>query len=109
VQRMGMVLRIRPEFVEEYKRLHADAWPEVLEALSGANLTNYSIYLNEPELLLFSYWEYTGDDFASDLGKALVAPRMEDWWNLCAPMHEPFESRKEGEWWSMMEEIFHLP
>ena len=30
-------------------------------ALSAANIHNYSIYLREPENLLFGYWEYTGD------------------------------------------------
>ena len=31
MQRMGMVIGIAPEDIAEYKRLHADAWPEVLE------------------------------------------------------------------------------
>jgi L-rhamnose mutarotase len=105
---MGQVVSLRPESVEEYKRLHRDAWPEVLTALSTANLRNYSIFLREPENLLFSYWEYEGDDFAADMQAMLGAPRVQDWWNLCAPMHDPFPTRAPGEWWAPMSEIFHL-
>ncbi|TIO93096.1 MAG: L-rhamnose mutarotase, partial [Mesorhizobium sp.] len=31
MQRMGMVLGLKPEKVEEYVRLHAAVWPDVLE------------------------------------------------------------------------------
>ncbi|MEQ8949978.1 L-rhamnose mutarotase, partial [Parvibaculum sp.] len=27
-QRMGMVIAVKPGKIAEYKRLHADAWPE---------------------------------------------------------------------------------
>lgn len=57
--RMGFCLNLRPGTVEEYKRLHANVWPEVLDAIARANITNYSIFLKEPENLLFGYWEYT--------------------------------------------------
>ena len=44
MQRMGMVLGLKPEKVEEYKRLHAAVWPEVLAMISACNIRNYSIY-----------------------------------------------------------------
>ena len=67
VQRMGMVIGVRPEKLAEYKRLHAEPWPEMNAALSAANIRNYSIFLREPEHLLFGYWEYTGSDYAADM------------------------------------------
>jgi len=108
MERMGQVIGIKPDRIEEYRSAHADAWPELLEALNGANIRNYSIYLNEAENLLFSYWEYHGTDLARDLGHLLTKPRMQEWWDLCAPMQAALESRGEGEWWSRMDEIFHL-
>jgi L-rhamnose mutarotase len=105
---MGQVIKIRPEAVAEYKRLHAAVWPEVREALSAANLCNYSIYLREPENLLFSYWEYGGEDFAADMRAMFDMQKVREWRNLCGPMHEPLVTRGEGEWWAAMEEIFHL-
>ena len=56
MQRMGMVIGLKPEKVEEYKRLHAAVWPDVLTMISACNIKNYSIYLKragEPAVLLF--------------------------------------------------------
>ncbi len=67
VRRMGSVIGVRPEKLALYKELHAQPWPEMNAALNAANLHNYSIYLREPENLLFAYWEYTGSDFDADM------------------------------------------
>lgn len=108
VQRMGMVIGVRPEKLDEYKYLHANPWPELNAALSAANIRNYSIYLREPENLLFGYWEYVGTDFAADmkvLGGLAINKR---WLALTDPCQARLASAAEGEWWSMMPEIYHL-
>ena len=107
MQRMAMVIGIKPEHIPEYKRLHADTWPEILQGISDCNIRNYSIYLKEPENLLFGYWEYHGADFDADAAKMAADPKTQEWWDICMPMQEPLETRKEGEWWAMMEEVFH--
>jgi len=107
MQRMGMVIGIRPEHIAEYKRLHAEVWPEVLERISRSHIKNYTIFLKEPENLLFGYWEYHGEDFEADAAAIAADPVTQRWWALCGPMQKSLESRKEGEWWAMMEEIFH--
>ncbi|HVW57154.1 MAG TPA: L-rhamnose mutarotase [Rhizobiaceae bacterium] len=108
MQRMGMVIGLAPGKVAEYKRLHAAAWPEILELISACNITNYSIYLKEPENLLFGYWEYIGKDFEADMRKMADNPRNKEWWSVCMPCQRPLETRAEGEWWAMMEEVFHV-
>src|SRR5690606_15757275 len=66
-QRRGMVIAVKPEKLDEYRRLHAEPWPEMNAALKRANVANYSIFLREPENLLFGYWDYTGADYAVDM------------------------------------------
>ena len=39
--------------------------------------------------------------------KMADAPRMKEWWAITDPMQVPFETRKEGEWWAEMEDVFH--
>ncbi|MXQ07430.1 L-rhamnose mutarotase [Alphaproteobacteria bacterium GH1-50] len=107
MQRMAMVIGIKPEHIDAYKRLHAETWPEILAMISACNIRNYSIYLKEPENLLFGYWEYHGTDFDADAAKMAADPKTQEWWDVCMPMQAPLETRKEGEWWSMMEEVFH--
>jgi L-rhamnose mutarotase len=65
MQRMGFCNRLRPEKAAEYKALHARAWPGVLAMISACHIKNFSIFLREPENLLFAYWEYHGADLAA--------------------------------------------
>lgn len=69
---MGMMIGIRPEKIPEYKRLHAETWPEILQGLTDGNIRNYTIFLREPENVMFAYWEYHGADFAADMEKIAV-------------------------------------
>jgi len=107
MQRMGMVIGLKPEKIAEYKRLHASVWPEILDMISRCSIRNYSIFLKEPENLLFGYWEYHGTDFEADAAKMAADPKTQEWWDVCMPCQEPLETRKGGEWWAMMEEVFH--
>lgn len=107
MQRMGMVIGLKPEKIAEYKRLHAAVWPEILDMISKCNIRNYSIFLKEPENLLFGYWEYHGTDFEADAAKMAADPRTQEWWDVCMPCQQPLDTRKDGEWWAMMEEVFH--
>lgn len=108
MQRMGMMIGLEQEKVAEYKRLHADVWPGVLKMISDCNIRNYSIFLKEPENVLFGYWEYHGEDFAADAAKMAADPETQRWWDVCMPCQKPLDTRKDGEWWAMMEEVFHL-
>ena len=107
MRRMGQVIGIRPEKIEEYKRLHADAWPGVLKKITECNIRNYVIYLREPENLLFASFEYHGDDWEADAAKMAADPTTQEWWAVCMPCQQPLDSRAEGEWWASMEEVFY--
>lgn len=106
MQRYGSVIKLKAEKLEEYKRLHADVWPEVLKKIRECNIRNYSIYYKDG--LLFSYFEYHGDDFAADMRRMAADPQTQAWWKLTDPCQEPLESSKPGEWWASMEEFFHV-
>ena len=71
MQRMAMVIHLKPEKKAEYLRLHAQPWPEILAQISACNIRNYSIFLKEPEDILFGYWEYHGTDFEADMARKL--------------------------------------
>ncbi|PWJ11746.1 L-rhamnose mutarotase [Jannaschia seohaensis] len=106
MQRMGMMIGIRPEKIKEYKRLHADAWPGVLRQIADSNIRNFSIFLREPENVLFGYLEYHGDDFSADMARMADDPDTQEWWRLTDPCQEPLASRAPGEQWSFMEQVF---
>jgi L-rhamnose mutarotase len=109
--RYGSVIRLRPDKVVEYKRLHAAAWPDVLKMIGQCHIRNYSIYLrrlDDGHPYLFSYFEYYGDDFAADMARMAADPTTQRWWDCCKPCQIPLAGRQAGEWWAGMEEVFHL-
>lgn len=107
MKRYGSVLGLSEEGKAEYRKLHAAVWPEVLAKITDCNIRNYSIFLKEPENLLFSYFEYFGTDFQADMARMADDPVTQRWWAVNMPLQRPLDTRKEGEWWADMTEIFH--
>ena len=105
MQRYGSIIKLKPEKLAEYKELHANPWSEVLKMIRECNIRNYTIYYKDG--LLFSYFEYIGEDFAADMKKMAADPKTQEWWKLTDPCQEPLETREAGEWWASMEEFFH--
>jgi L-rhamnose mutarotase len=110
-QRYGMVIGVREEKLDEYKKLHAAVWPSVLKTIKDCNIRNYSIYLHQLDdgkYYLFGYFEYLGEDFKADMAQMAADPVTQKWWELCEPCQIPLSNREEGQWWATMEEVFHL-
>jgi L-rhamnose mutarotase len=110
VERYGMVIGLKADKIAYYKELHASTWPGVLKKIKECNIRNYSIYIKELEpgkFYLFSYFEYTGNDFEADMAKMAADPTTQKWWKETEPCQVPIPLRAEKEWWSRMEEVFH--
>ena len=111
MKRHGSIVGLREEKIEEYNRLHADVWPDVLDRIHRSNIRNYSIFLRrlpDGRHYLFSYFEYVGSDFAADMAAMAADPRTQEWWKITDPCQEPLPDRAEGEWWAAAEEVFHV-
>lgn len=106
MKRYGQLIKVKSGNIDEYKRLHANVWPDVLKMIGECNIRNYSIYFKDN--YLFSYFEYHGSDFEADCAKMAADPVTQKWWDVCKPCQEPLETRTEGEWWASMEEVFHV-
>lgn len=106
MRRFGQTIRLKPGKAREYIEYHANVWPGVLEMIKECNISNYSIYFRDD--ILFAYFEYTGEDFEADMERMADDPETQRWWDVMKPMQEPLESREPGEWWTNLEEVFHL-
>jgi len=106
MRRFAHVIRMIAEYLPEYQRLHANAWPEVLAMIRACNIQNNSIYHKDG--FLFAYFEYTGDDYQADMASMASDSHTQSWWELTMPMQAPLESRSPGEGWASMEEVFRL-
>ena len=107
-KRVGMVIGIKPEVIEEYKGLHADDYPGVRDLLKNANFANFSIFIHQFDdgnYYLFGYYEYTGNDFEKDMSDLAKKERNIEWLKVCDPMQIPFEG-EDG--WAEMEKVYYL-
>jgi L-rhamnose mutarotase len=101
-----MVIGVKPEFEEAYRAAHRAVPPEVLRVIGDCNIRNYSIFLRDT--ILYSYFEYVGNDFSGDMAKMAADPATKEWWGRVGPMQEPIPDRAPDEWWAAMDEVFHV-
>lgn len=107
MQRFAQIIQLKPEAIDEYKEIHAEVWPAVLTRIAACHIKNYSIFLREPENLLFAYFEYHGKDLKADLAEMAKDEATQRWWKITDPMQTSLKTTKEGEWWAPAELVFH--
>ena len=110
VQRYGSVIGVKRETLDKYVDLHKAVWPGVLKTIGDCNIRNYSIYLgqlDDDNLYLFAYFEYTGDDPQADMKKMAADETTKKWWKETDPCQKKIPLASEDDWWSTMEEVFH--
>lgn len=105
MRRYGRLVKVKPEAIEAYEKIHEAVWPEVLATIHACNIRNYTIFRHEN--LLFSYFEYVGDDYEADMKKMAEDPKTQEWWTHTDPMQESVVNDGSGEWWATMREVFH--
>lgn len=110
VKRYGMITGVKPEKLAYYKALHAQPWPPVMAKIKECHIQNYSIYLQkiEERYFLFSYFEYTGNNFDADMKMMAADTATQRWWRETAPCQLPLpEALASHQVWTSMEEVFH--
>ena len=75
----------KPGFKEEYKKRHAEIWPELKKLLQDGGVYDYSIYLDEDTNILFAFQKVKGDGGSQDMGDN---PIVQKWWAYMADIME---------------------
>jgi len=105
MERIGFVLKVRPERIAEYRKRHQEVWPEMLEALRETGWRNYSLFLRK-DGLLFGYLE------TNDFEKAVAGMEEREinarWQAEMAPFFEQLDGKRPDEGLLRLPEIFHL-
>lgn len=60
-KRFAFKMKLYPGFKEEYRKRHAEIWPELVTMLGNEGVGNYSIFLDEETNTLFAYQEQSGE------------------------------------------------
>lgn len=105
MERVGFVLRVKPDKKEEYKEVHQRVWPELLNAMSQLGISNYSIFMRQ-DGTLFGYLEAT--DFKKAMAELAKNEANLRWQEaMKAYLATPIEMSK-SEPLELLEEVFHM-
>jgi L-rhamnose mutarotase len=105
---LAVDLKDDPDVVETYREHHRRVWPEVLRSLRGAGIADLQIYVLGRRLVMLVDL-HDGLDvrrvFASHVASH---PRVAEWEALMKSMQQPAPGSTAGEWWAVMQPVFHL-
>lgn len=100
----GQVIGAWPQQFTTYKTRHKNNWPEIIATLKACNIRSCSMYKKNGAL--FAYYEYSGNNFHTDLFKLRSDDKTRDWWETFKPMLQPKIKQMKIEWLTNMEMLF---
>ena len=106
MQRIAFLLRLNEGKGPEYDKAHAAVWPELLDLLKRAGVSEYSIFRRDE--LLFLTMQIEGD-FNAVWNKIEADPVNTKWQEAMGAYFVPKQAVREGERFPMMQEVFYLP
>ena len=106
MERICFLLKVRADRIEEYRRRHADVWPEMRQALSDTGWHNYSLFLRDDGLLV-GYLET--EDFEAARAAMNATEVNARWQAEMGPMFEALDGAAPDEAMRPLVEVFHLP
>jgi L-rhamnose mutarotase len=105
MQRICFLLKVKADRLDEYKRRHAEVWPEMLDALRRTGWHNYSLFLREDGLLV-GYVET--DDFQAALDGMAVEEVNARWQAEMGDFFEALDGQRPDEAMKPLEPVFYL-
>lgn len=103
MERMAFKMHLNEGQKEEYKKRHAEIWPELKLLLKESGISEYSIFLDEETNTLFAFQKVSGESGSQDLGKTEI---VQKWWKYMADIMKtnPDNSPVSVE----LEEVFYM-
>lgn len=104
MQKYAFRMRLNPGCRDEYKRRHDEIWPELVDLLHDAGVSDYSIHLDaETDLLFGVLWRKDGHSMDALPDSAV----MQRWWAHMADVMatQPDNKPEVVE----LDTVFHLP
>ena len=78
-------MKLFPGKAEEYKKRHDEIWPELVQLLRDAGISDYSISLDEETNILFGCYKARSDNTIDGLPSTEI---MKKWWAHMADIME---------------------
>ena len=86
MKRFAFKMYLKSGCEHEYERRHAAIWPELVQMIKDAGVSNYSIFWDKDTNILFGYQECEGEGSSQDTDD--VDPITQKWWDMMADIME---------------------
>jgi L-rhamnose mutarotase len=95
------------ELIAAYEARHREVWPEILESIKTAGITDMQIYRWQNRLFLIMD---TDDTFSFEAKATADAAneKVQEWENLMWQYQQALPGVAPGQKWQLMEKIFQL-
>ena len=103
VQIHAFRMQLLPGMADEYRRRHDEIWPELVDLLHDAGISDYHIFLDEQTLALFATLRLAEENKRDALPGH---PVMRRWWDHMADIMQVEPDNKPSEW--PLTPMFHL-
>lgn len=106
MKRVGFIIKVKADRLEEYRQHHQTVWSDMLAALTDSGWHNYSLFLRD-DGLLFGYFE-TPDSLAAAQAAMETREVNARWQAMMAPFFEIPPGARPDQMFIELEEVFHL-
>lgn len=85
MKRNAFIMHLKPGNEAEYKKRHDEIWPELMEILRAAGISNYTIFLDRNTNTLFAFQALSDN---SNDRKLPENPVVQKWWDSMKDLME---------------------
>jgi L-rhamnose mutarotase len=107
MKKVGMTWRVDPAHWDEYKEIHLNPWPELLQVFAEHGVHNFNCFAFGTRI--FAYLEIEGDDVYEVLGKVAQTPVKKKWDEEVTVQVLPEAEDGGGIQFLELERIFYSP
>ncbi|QGX63061.1 L-rhamnose mutarotase [Alteromonas mediterranea] len=103
MEKVAFVMTLKPGYEQEYKKRHDEIWPELVEELKNAGVSDYSIFYEESSNKLFAVLKREDDHTMDALPNNAVVKK---WWQHMADIMDTHEDNQPVA--TDLTKVFHL-
>jgi len=103
MEQIAFKMQLNKGQVEEYRKRHDEIWPELVELLKSAGISDYSIYFHEETHSLFATLCRSADH---TMDKLPLEPVMQRWWEYMGDIMQSKDTNEPVV--ETLERVFYL-
>jgi L-rhamnose mutarotase len=100
-------LKNNPQLIKEYEEYHRAVWPEIIDSIKKAGITNMEIYRFQNRLFMIMETNYNFS-FEKKTMMDEKNEKVQEWENLMWRYQQALPGSLPGEKWKLMDKIFQL-